>query len=307
MNRSLVVAMVGVLLAGCTAGASRPSNPPSPPTPTAAADTPAPDSPAPGLAHSPPSSSPAPGTSASAVALPAGLVAYPAGASDSPLPYLEYLPPGYGDGTPRPLLVFLHGVGEAGGGSVDSLRTILRLGLPRLIANGGWPAERPFVVLMPQETRAASEHCLYGADIDRFLDFAAARYAIDESRIYLTGISCGAIGVLDTLAASQPGRVAAAVPIASAPYAGTEVIGGCAIAKTPTWFIHGALDETVPVSYVERAVAELRGCDPPPVELQLTVYPNGHHDEDTWGRTYDGSGGDDIYGWLLDHRSTSRD
>ena len=32
----------------------------------------------------------------------------------APMGYLEFLPPGYGDGEPRPLLVFLHGSGEAG-------------------------------------------------------------------------------------------------------------------------------------------------------------------------------------------------
>jgi len=239
------------------------------------------------------------------------VAAYPAGSSDSPLPYLEYLPPGYGDGTARPLIVFLHGVGEAGNGSIDSLRTVLGLGLPRLIAEGAWPAERPFVVLMPQVTPAASESCRFGADVDRSLDDAVDRYAIDESRIYLTGISCGAIGVLDSLARAPERRVAAAVPIASAPYeppyVGTAVIGGCAIAKTPTWFFHGALDEVVPVSYVEDAVADLRACDPPPTALELTIYPQGHHDEDTWGPTYDGSAGHDIYRWLLGHQSKRHD
>jgi predicted peptidase len=294
-----------IALAGCT-GATPSRQPASAPTPTAA-----PDSPSPAFTVSPRSSTPAPAASRSAVAWPAGLVAYPTGSSDSPLPYLEYLPPGYGDGTARPLLVFLHGVGEAGNGSVDSLRTVLGLGLPRLIAEGAWPAERPFVVLMPQETPAQSQACRFGTDVDRFLDYAVDRYAIDESRIYLTGISCGAIGVLDYLARSQEGRVAATVPIASAPYeppyVGTEVIGGCAIAKTPTWFFHGALDEVVPVSFVEDAVADLRACDPPPTALKLTVYPEGHHDEDTWGRTYDGSAGYDIYRWLLGHRSKPHD
>jgi predicted peptidase len=294
-----------IALAGC-AGAA-PSTPPSAPAATATpapAATPVSSTPAVTVPPLPPTPAPSP------AALPAGLVAYPTGSSDSPLPYLEYLPPGYGDGTPRPLIVFLHGTGEAGSGSVDSLRTVLGLGLPRLIADGGWPADRPFVVLMPQETPAASEACRFGADIDRFLDYAVDRYAIDESRIYLTGISCGAIGVLDHLATHE-GRVAAAVPIASAPYeppyVGTDVIGGCAIANTPTWFFHGALDEVVPVSFVENAVADLRACDPPPTALKLTVYPDGHHDEDTWGRTYDGSGGDDIYGWLLGHRSKPHD
>jgi hypothetical protein len=33
--------------------------------------------------------------------------------------------------------------------------------------------------------------------------------------------------------------------------------------------------------------------------LKLTVYPDADHD--SWSRTYDGSAGDDIYAWLLDH------
>jgi predicted peptidase len=295
-----------IAVAGC-AGVTPSGQPTSTATPMVAA----PGSTAPASTVAPRYSTPTQAPSPSAVALPAGLVAYPGGSSDSPLPYLEYLPPGYDDGTPQPLLVFLHGVGEAGTGSIDSLRTILKLGLPRLIADGRWPAERPFVVLMPQETAAQSQACRFGTDVDRFLDYAVDRYAIDESRIYLTGISCGATGVLDYLARSQEGRVAATVPIASAPYeppyVGTEVIGGCAVAKTPTWFFHGALDEIVPVSYVEDAVADLRACDPPPTALRLTVYPEGHHDEDTWGRTYDGSAGHDIYRWLLGHRSKPHD
>jgi predicted peptidase len=234
--------------------------------------------------------------------LPKGVVSYPVGSSESPLPYLEYLPHGYGDGKPRPLLVFLHGVDEEANGGEASLRNILGLGIPQMIADGRWPSDRPFVVLMPQEPAAKSNECDFAPEIDRFLDFAVDRYEIDEARIYLTGISCGAIGVLDYLANSQERRVAATVPIASAPYEGARVRGGCAIARTPTWFFHGALDEIVPVHYVEDAVAELRACDPPPSELKLTVYPQGHHDDDTWGRTYDGSAGHDIYGWLLKHR-----
>ena len=48
-----------------------------------------------------------PGPSSERVTLrPAGTV------DEAPLGYVEYLPPGYGDGKPRPLPVFLHGAGE---------------------------------------------------------------------------------------------------------------------------------------------------------------------------------------------------
>ena len=68
----------------------------------------------------------------------------------APLGYLEYLPPGYGDGKPRPLLVFLHGSGEAGNGSEAALDVVDKLGPPELIEAGDWPDDRPFVVLAPQ-------------------------------------------------------------------------------------------------------------------------------------------------------------
>ena len=134
-----------------------------------------------------------------------------------PAPVSEYLPPGYGDGSPRPLLVFLHGIDEEADGSEASLASILRLGVPQLIAEGEWPSERPFIVLMPQEPVAKSQRCDFGPEIDRFLEFAVDRYEIDEARIYLTGISCGAIGIWDYLAETDDNTIAAAVPISDIP------------------------------------------------------------------------------------------
>ena len=114
----------------------------------------------------------------------------------APLGYLEYLPPGYGDGGPRPLLVFLHGSGEAGNGSEAAMDLVDKLGVPELIAAGEWPDDRPFVVLAPQYgTEYAAADCDVADDIAAFLDFAIGQYEVDPSRVYLTGISCGAIGI----------------------------------------------------------------------------------------------------------------
>jgi hypothetical protein len=78
----------------------------------------------------------------------AGLVARPQGTVEgTPLGYLEYLPPGYEDGDPPPLLVFAQGGGEAGDGSEASLERVATRGIPSLIEAGEWPADRPFVVL----------------------------------------------------------------------------------------------------------------------------------------------------------------
>jgi predicted esterase len=280
MTRSLTILMLGIVLAGCTGGGTPSQQPPQP-------------------SGTPPTAAPTPSSSPSPLGWPEGVVAYPAGSSESPLPYLEYLPPGYGDGSSRPLLVFLHGVDEEADGTETSLRRILASGIPQLIAEASWPPERPFVVLMPQEPAAKSQRCDFGRELHQFLEFAVDRYDIDESRIYMTGLSCGAIGVWDYLAEVESTGIAAALPISGHPVWAMEK-AGCAVARVPTWVFHGARDDIVPVGYVEDAVDELRSCtDGPPEELEVTIYPDAGHD--AWTRTYDLSAGHDVYAWLLLH------
>jgi predicted esterase len=274
-----------IILAACGVGGT----PPGTPSQTSASTAPQTRSPA------PQSTTPSP----TPVSWPTGVVAYLVGSGNGPLPYLEYLPAGYGEGAPRPLLVFLHGVDETANGTEQSLFKILGLGIPRLIADGEWPAQREFVVLMPQEPWAKPQRRDFGAEIGEFLDFAIERYSVDRKRVYLTGISCGAIGVWDYLASSTRASLAAAIPISGHPVWAMEK-AGCAVGRVPTWVFHGASDVTVPVEYVEDAIAKIRSCtDPAPSELDLTVYPDADHD--AWTRTYDLSAGHDVYAWLLAH------
>lgn len=216
----------------------------------------------------------------------------------APLGYVEYLPPGYGDGEARPLLVFLHGAGESGDGSEGSLDPVFKLGIPKLIRNDEWPEDRPFVVLMPQYTVDASNDCQLADEIDAFLSFAMDAYEVDEDRVYLTGISCGAIGAWDYIAVNGDDVVAAAVLIAGhAEDAFTKA--GCALGEVPIWVFHGAADSIVPIHFVEERVETLQACNPPPEELKLTVYPGVDHN--SWSRTYNLSEGHDVYAWLLEH------
>ena len=219
----------------------------------------------------------------------------------APLGYLEYLPPGYGDGEAAPLLVFLHGGGEYGDGSEAALGAVATNGVPALIRAGLWPDDRPFVVLSPQYgEEAAQGECDIGADLDAFLTFAVEHYEVDRNRVYLTGISCGAIGMWDYLAAHTDEVVAAAVPIAGHAEWALEKTTACDLGRVPVWAFHGALDEVVPVVNIEGPMDQIRACeDPAPAEMELTVYPDADHD--SWSRTYDLSAGHDIYAWLLEH------
>lgn len=229
------------------------------------------------------------------------LAVRPLGSVDgAPLGYAEYLPPGYGEGETRPLLVFLHGGGEYGDGSEEALRRIFKLGIPQLIQDDAWPEDRPFVVLMPQYPPDEAEVCQHADEIDAFLEFAVDHYDVDASRVYLTGVSCGAIGVWDYLAERGGAVVAAAVPVAGHAVDALDK-AGCSAAPVPIWAFHGAEDEIVPVDLgIADPISELEACpDRGDVELRLTVYPGADHD--AWTPTYDVSAGHDIYAWLLEH------
>jgi predicted peptidase len=218
----------------------------------------------------------------------------------APLGYIEYLPPGYGDGEARPLLVFLHGSGESGNGSEAELDRVFKLGVPRLIRDDEWPNDRPFVVLAPQYSERDSGECRLAEKLDSFLDFALEEYEVDESRVYLTGVSCGAIGAWDYLRAHVDEVVAGAVLIA-AHTSDAVAERGCAVGRVPIWAFHGAADEIVPKMYIVEPMRRLVACtNPRPVDVRLTVYPRADHD--AWTRTYDLSAGHDVYAWLLGHR-----
>lgn len=221
------------------------------------------------------------------------------GSEGAPMGYLEYLPPGYGDGEPRPLLVFLHGSGEAGDGTDAALEPVATLGIPPLIEAGDWPEDRPFVVLAPQyPTERTEADCALAEDVADFLDFAMEQYEVDATRVYLTGISCGAIGVWDYLGAHGDEVVAAAVPISGHAEWAFEAYG-CAAGRVPVWAFHGAQDEIVPTVHIEEPMDQIRDCtDPAPAEMTLTVYPDREHD--AWIPAYDLSAGDDPYAWLLE-------
>jgi predicted peptidase len=225
----------------------------------------------------------------------------PAGSiAGAPLGYVEYLPPGYEDGEPRPLLVFLHGSGENGDGSGAALPRLFELGIPMLLQSDRWPGDRPFVVLAPQYGYEDAQECRLADELDSFLGFALERYDVDETRVYLTGVSCGAIGAWDYLADHVDDVVAGAVLIAGHTLNAVDR-AGCALGQVPIWAFHGAVDSIVRKDNIVEPIAELEACrSPSPVDVRLTIYPRAGHD--AWSQTYDLSAGHDVYAWLLRQR-----
>ncbi len=208
------------------------------------------------------------------------------------LQYLLYLPKGYGEkpGEKWPLVLFLHGMGERG----SDLDLVKKHGIPKIVMKKG---DFPFVAVSPQcpieSTWPGLTDELYALLVD-----VMRKYKIDESRIYLTGLSMGGYGAW-YLASAYPKLFAAVVPICGGMMRDSGFQDRVkALRRIPIWIFHGEKDEAVPVQNskdVFDALKKLRG------RVKLTVYPELGHD--SWTKTYDDP---ELYSWLLKQKRPSR-
>ena len=97
--------------------------------------------------------------------------------------YLLYLPPEYGKQQDQrwPLVLFLHGAGERG----KDLNLVKFHGPTKLVAQG---RRFPFILVSPQ---CPAEETWDAEALNALLDDIVARYAVDQDRIYVTGLSNG--------------------------------------------------------------------------------------------------------------------
>ena len=233
------------------------------------------------------------------------------GSNTAPNGYYEYLPPTSDGGTsPSPLIVYWHGLGADGNGT-DGLEKVATEGLARVIRDNKWPDVRPFIVLAPQHQPnggniAPGEGCPSGAEVDTFITWALSNYNIDPKKVFLTGLSCGAIGSWDYLAEHRD-VVAAAVLIAGNPGDPTQAsstwqrAGGCDLGAVAVWSFHGDKDDTVPFAPDSDTMAKLIACpNPPRRNARFTPLEGAGHL--IWDGIYDLTANlGDIYQWMLDN------
>jgi predicted peptidase len=153
--------------------------------------------------------------------------------------------------TRYPLVVFLHGSGERG----DDNQAQLRLG----VHGFNTPAVRarhPAIVVAPQAPAGTNwGGTWYGGRtptqdaVIRLARALSSRSSVDRNRIYLVGISMGAIGGWDLLARA-PGLFTAAVLVCGDP----DPENAEALRDVPIWALHGSNDSAVsPVNDREMA------------------------------------------------------
>jgi predicted peptidase len=203
--------------------------------------------------------------------------------------YLLYLPKDYSPkGEQRwPLMLFLHGAGERG----TNLSLVTVHGPPKIVKN---KTDFPFILVSPQ---CPSNQSWSNDVLLALLDEVIKKYKVDESRVYLTGLSMGGFGTW-SLGLTYPERFAAIAPICG----GGETIGllladpkkARALKSLGVWAFHGAKDPVVPLDESQRMVDALKrlGNDP-----KFTIYPEAGHD--SWTETYNNQ---DLYRWFLQHR-----
>jgi len=195
--------------------------------------------------------------------------------------YLLSLPKNYDNETKKfPLVVYLHG-GSQRGNDLNKLKTY---GLPQLVDKG---QEFDFIIASPQCPGGkfwSSENWF-----EPLYDNLLAKYRIDRSRVYLTGMSMGGYGVFIT-AMDFPEIFAAIVPMC----------GGCNDSDTtrihelkniPVWAFHGTDDNIIPYSETERVVKGLEECGG---LVKFTALENeGHYIQHLYETK------PEIYKWLL--------
>jgi dienelactone hydrolase len=223
--------------------------------------------------------------------------------------YYEYLPKDYNSSQTElyPIIIFLHGFGDKGNGKLPELNYVLREGLPKYISQGQFPESFKvegrnfrFIVISPQfSIWPHRQH------VQEVLNYILPRYKVDQSRIYITGMSMGG-GVLWEYAESSldaARKIAAIVPVCgqSDPDDGTPSI--MAKANLPVWATHNQGDQNVPVARTNKFIDAINQTVPAPIPLaKKTIFPEAGHD--AWTRTYNPQFKEDernIYEWMLQY------
>jgi dienelactone hydrolase len=205
-----------------------------------------------------------------------------------------------------PLIVFIHGIGELG----TSLSRMNCCGLPRHLYNKTFPANfningvnHSFLVIAPQFKNRPS-----AAQVQSVIDFAKRRWRVDETRVYVTGLSMGGGSTWDWSAVYGQ-NAAAIVPVCGGTKPTTTLASYVASKNLPIWGLYSSSDAVVPVQWGRDWFnwIDSRNTTYAP-KTKLTIWYDGVSHNGTWGRAFNPTtkvDGYSIYQWMLLHKRGS--
>lgn len=220
------------------------------------------------------------------------------------LPYQLFVPSSCSPTSPCGLLLFLHGAGERGD---DNLAQLANDALA--FVESGPQRDNPTIVVYPQCPEGMQwvtsdwKKGTYSLDqtptsqpmaaVLKLLPTLSKEYAVDPSRILVTGLSMGGYGTWD-IVARRPNLFAGALALCG----GGDPSQASAIRETPLWAFHGDRDEAVPVRGSRKMIAALRDVGGNPRYTEVAG-----HGHDVWTIAYRDP---EVVRWLLSRRRTTR-
>lgn len=208
--------------------------------------------------------------------------------------------------TKYPLILFFHGAGQTGSTEAD-LSKLITQGLPKVIAGGvKIEAVNPvdsnlykFIVLSPQHFGWTPTP----ENIEYILADMKVKYRVDTNRIYITGLSAGGQGVIQSITYTQAltNKIAAIVPMSPSAPDNTHMskFGLVAAADTDAWFFSGASDPGLYTGNAQKYNDSINKYNPG--GSKITLYPGNHCCWHTYYSPTYREAGKNIYEWMLTH------
>ena len=224
------------------------------------------------------------------------------------LPYRILYPEGYAAGKSYPLLLFLHGAGERGNdnelqlvhGAKLFLKPEIRAKYPAIVVFPQCPKDQYWARVERDPLRTDWAFPLYETPgtpmrlVMELVDMLMNDTKTDASRMYVGGLSMGAMGTFELLS-RMPTRFAAAIPICGG---GNPLTAPLYARNTPLWVFHGDADAVVPVRLSRKMVEAAQQAGG---QVRYTEYPGVNHN--SWDNAF---AEPELMSWLMKHRNQSQ-
>ena len=222
------------------------------------------------------------------------------------IPYRILFPENYDKNRKYPLLLFLHGAGERGNdnekqlihGSKLFIDVENRKNFPAIVVIPQCPQNSFWAVLkMNRDVQPAKMEFDYTAEpnwplvaANELIKTIIAKEAVDNSRVYITGLSMGGMGTFESIF-RYPDLYTAALPICGG---GDVSHYDKRIAKTAFWVFHGTADPVVNPELSRDMVEKLKSLN---AEVKYSEYPGVGHN--SWDNAFAEK---DYLSWMFSHK-----